>query len=106
MRYLVLLLLTGCNNILLQPTGPIDWPRLQPVYHYASCERVRQECAPVTNVVGCAIPYFAYASCVMWLCSNSAWVREHEEAHCLEGRDHPGESTMRDSWERFKNRKD
>lgn len=104
MRYLVLLLLTSCVS--LQATGPADWPRLQPVYHYASCERVTQECGINTHVIGCARPWFAYASCEIWLCSTADWVREHEEAHCLEGRDHPGESTMRDNWEQFKNRKD
>jgi hypothetical protein len=38
---------------------------------------------------------------MIYLTRGDTYMLEHEQAHCR-GYDHPGESTMRDAWARWK----
>jgi hypothetical protein len=83
---------------------PRDWPALS-----VKVERATEPLAKLCNLrstvaeplVGCSVVNFDRRDCVIYLAVDSRTVLEHERMHCL-GYDHPGESTFRVAWERYK----
>lgn len=105
---LFLFLLTGCSlvftHIDYSNPPPADWPQLKIEEHYADEATVKKMCAldKYAIILGCAHPEFDLGKCVIWYENGAGdWVKKHEHAHCR-GYDHPGSTTMRDAWERYK----
>lgn len=107
MKYLLALLLTGCTTLATtidtSRAPPNDWPQLKVVVVKTDSAEVQRQCYATTAfvVAGCTTANFLKATCYIYLSTDNAAVIEHEKMHCL-GYDHPGESTMRDWWEKWK----
>lgn len=106
MRYLAVLLLAGCAtaNIDAHRPPPSDWPALREQVVKASREEVRQRCIGASRTsyepAGCALVYFSKGECIIL---DAGVDMDHERMHCR-GYDHPGDSSFRDAWERYKAR--
>ena len=87
----IVLGLTGCATIDYNTPPAADWPALQVV------ETDARYCKPFD--IGCAWVNLREMVCYVFIGAEA--VREHELAHCR-GYDHPGESTMRDLWAKWK----
>ncbi len=112
MRFLALLLLTGCGSLISHNPPPSDWPQLRVVIHKGTQMQVQKKCvkylSPFNAVMslglvgGCAEVNFRQKRCDIWVPHDvSQEVLDHEMEHC-KGKDHPTESTMKDAWERYK----
>lgn len=108
MRYLLILLLSGCATVIdLQSKPPNDWPELEVRVVRATQAEAIDACklsVSFADVVrGCAIANFYIGRCYIFLVSDDPSILEHEKLHCI-GYDHPGESVMRDSWQKWKDK--
>jgi len=111
MRLLPLLLLVGCatSTIDLDRQPPPDWPKLAVRYYDASPSEFDSWCSKSTlarHVDSCVVVRFATNECFVLARHGqklSDEVDKHEREHCA-GYDHPGDSTMRNLWERYKAR--
>ena len=110
MRYLLLLLLTGCVTKLVDidysVTPPADWPVLEERITRADVETVQRWCnmpkAIRHKAFNCAVVSFTYGLCMIYLSDNDPQTLEHERAHCR-GYSHVGEGDKAHrAWERFK----
>lgn len=108
---LTLFLLSGCATM-TNAEGPKDWPRLTVKIHQVSLIELYRKCGkyhtPVSlllsgGVIGaCAEITFATNRCDIYLSGeNSKEIVEHEIDHCF-GKDHPGDTTLRDAWDKYK----
>jgi hypothetical protein len=107
---LVAAALAGCSSIDYHTPAPADWPDLMPIEHHVSHAEMRERCMPFMawyeSPEACAIVQFVERRCDIWLSADfppGADVIEHERAHCA-GRDHPGDSTLRDAWRAYQGR--
>lgn len=102
----VLANLPGCATISDDP-APADFPKLTIYERYVSFEVMNDVCRKYVGAfsapVACATLNFKARGCDIWLVQGAApqFVIEHEREHCA-GKDHPGESNIRDAWERYK----
>lgn len=97
-------LLAGCaTTIDLSRRPPADWPQLEVVVQRVSEAEVKRICANENLLIGyaCTAVYFDTRKCFIYLASSDPEVLAHERLHCL-GYDHPGESTMRNAWTRWR----
>ena len=106
--------LTGCATLISANPPPTDWPRLSVSIHRVSTYEVLKRCSkyltPAARLIGlglvggCAEINFARFRCDIWVPVDvDAGVLEHEMDHCF-GRDHLGESTLRDAWLTYRSR--
>src|SRR5688572_2738635 len=106
------LLLSGCGSMISNNPPPPDWPKLAISVHRVSFYEVLKRCSkyltPVNRVMGlglvggCAEINFAHVRCDIWIPHDAdPLVLEHEMDHCA-GKNHPGESTLTDAWEQWK----
>jgi hypothetical protein len=81
---------------------PADWPKLERHTHYVSQKEINDLCRSPMNDA-CTVVNFVTMTCDKYFMvgEQREFAFEHEEKHC-EGRDHPGERTFADAWERFK----
>lgn len=123
MRYLIVLLLAGCATtqpqwVYTPPTyiqidysrkPPSDWPVLETKVQYGEMADIRRWCSKTATeankdkLVACAIPYFEWGMCMIFLSGRDpAWL-DHEEAHCR-GYGHVGDRVnyQAQAWEAFK----
>ena len=109
MRYLLILLLTGCATTKLvdidyntQP--PADWPQLEERITYADIPTIRRWCNMPKGMraYNCAVVSFRYGLCMIYLSDqNDASALAHERAHC-QGYSHVGEGRKAHAaWERW-----
>lgn len=109
MRLLSVLLLAGCaSTIDMGRAPPADWPAMKVEIYQGTIQKFDEICGTgiigLTHRVSCAHVDFAQQRCWIMVRPNQKLAPEeeaHEREHCA-GRDHPGESTMRDGWERYK----
>lgn len=87
---------------------PADWPKLAVSTHILTPGAMREACKAVALPLGqhplaCAMVDFCSMTCKTFYTRSSfePFIIEHEHAHCA-GYDHPGASTMRDYWGRWK----
>lgn len=108
MKHIVLCLaLSGCASMISSKPAPADWPKLAVSVHRVSLYEVFKRCGKYLTpsgrlismglVQGCAEVRFATMRCDIWMQDNDPAVLEHEMDHCF-GKDHPGDSTLRDAW--------
>lgn len=100
--------LMACGNTIHQE-APADWPKLETRVHRVGLIELHRRCAKymtttqrITSlgiVGGCAEINFATNRCDIWLPEgeNDPMYEKHERDHCL-GRDHVGDTTLRDAW--------
>jgi hypothetical protein len=107
MRYLLLILLTGCAKLVdidysIEP--PRDWPKLEERITYGTVEEVRRWCNMPKGMkaFNCATVSFKYGTCMIYLSTNDPAALAHERAHC-QGYDHVGDRyRSHQAWERWK----
>lgn len=95
-----ILFVTGCSS--LGNTRPHDWPELKVSVHKSGFMK-KEECNGTLG--GCAYVEWCSRTCYVYLQIDSKAIEEHERGHCA-GYDHDGDSTMADSWNRWKKDKD
>lgn len=106
---LVLPLLSGCATNLGSPLLPplVGWPNLEVVHLVGSEEYVQQGCGG-TLARACARPRLEEGRCYVYITPadmKNVAIRQHEDIdHCLLGRDHEGESYLKDLLIQFTNR--
>lgn len=107
----VILLLALPNSAcagLIHDDAPADWPQLKIHEHRLGFLEVQKRCRQYLThsgrlvsfgvVGGCAEVRFAENRCDIFITDDaSEGVIDHEYDHCL-GKDHPGDSTLRDAW--------
>lgn len=104
----VAILASSCATTIDTHTpAPANWPKLEVRDHVVSGWEVQRRCygylSTAAKLVGafpmaCAEINFAAGTCDIWRAHDaSPEILEHEHDHCA-GRDHPGESTLRDAW--------
>lgn len=115
MRYLLLLLLTGCAAhmryvpIDYSRKPPADWPQLeQRVVYSKTIQELRDQCGASNEASGkylaCSQLYFDAGLCMIYVGPQTATdVLEHEREHCR-GYDHRGYSRGADAWDLYKAR--
>lgn len=114
---LLIAALAGCATAIGHAPPPTDWPTLKIIEHRVPTAVMRERCLQYVptwakilslgTVEACAEWHFVLNECHVWYSADyppSQFIVAHELAHC-EGRDHPGETTARDAWERFKGTK-
>ena len=100
-KLLFLLLLSGCATI--GGPAPDDFPVLNVQVVKVDEEGIRRHCKArpwnwlIGGTLGCAEVDFRKRICTIYTMSEMDWVMAHEKEHCL-GRDHLGETTIRDLW--------
>ncbi len=114
MRYLLPLLLAGCvavptATIDLSQKPPADWPTLEVKLQQSPQQQFDVICGKsplpfVVHRISCAQVDFSQGKC--WILVRAGetlepYWEEHERQHCA-GYDHHGESTLRDSWAKYK----
>lgn len=99
--------LSSCSTIGNRPP-PADFPKLNVTVNYVPWEKMYSVCSQYgIQPAACTEVNFKDNSCVVWVVPNDGLTKytlEHELLHC-QGWDHPGETTLRDMWERFKETK-
>lgn len=101
-------LLTGCASMISSNPPPADWPKLAVSIHRVSLYEVAKRCGKYLTpsgrllglglVGGCAEVNFAHVRCDIWVPHDvDPGVLEHEMDHCF-GKDHPGDTTLRNAW--------
>ena len=106
MRYVLILLLTGCATKLVdidynQPPAS-DWPALKEVVVYVPELDGRCRGLIHSGAQGCAVVNFNGKVCVIYLASKDPALLEHERAHCR-GYDHAGRVNRANiAWEHWK----
>src|SRR5688572_4787843 len=102
MRYLIVLLLTGCalKPIEYAIAPPADWPMTREEIAYLEPGTVPPMCAQYANHTNsCAVVNFRTGVCYIYLTSKDPALLEHERAHCR-GYDHVGDTNRsRNAWE-------
>lgn len=107
MRFFPLLLLAGCaSTIDASKPPPDDWPQLEVVYYKASPKIFDAVCRTVFlgHTFSCAEVNFEQKKCTILVREGQTLTSDtdrHERDHCR-GLDHPGDTTMRDAWIRYK----
>ena len=113
MRYLPLILLTGCTQLTqidYSVRPPYDWPKLTERVVYLDLLATQNYCRMTPQMrkrgdFGCAQVNFREGTCTIYLSKQSAEALEHERAHCA-GYDHVGDAgRSREAWERWKEHK-
>lgn len=110
-----LALAAGCATV-THGEPPADWPQLKRVEVRTGLLDVQRRCALArTNmtalawamslglVMQCAIIDFAAGTCTKVRPIDETDGDEHEEEHC-QGKDHVGETVLRDAWTAWKTR--
>lgn len=99
-------LLAGCTVIDMRRPPPEGWPKLQVTVIKTGFAQVQAACGS-NAVIGLLAPYFACATvnlsagtCVIHTMTDDPYVMEHEMEHCA-GRDHIGDSTLREYHDRW-----
>lgn len=88
-------------------TAPDDFPDLEVRVVKVDAEGIRKHCGarPFNWLLGgtlaCPVIDFRAGTCTIYTMSDSAWVLDHERAHC-KGFDHPGETAISDLWKAHK----
>lgn len=98
MRYLIVLLLSGCATGKLVAIDynyppPKDWPKLEEKVHYIESRDFEKFCGRVPtfrHAHGCSIVHFGYEVCYIYLTNKDPELLEHEKAHCA-GYSHVGQ---------------
>ena len=102
---LLALLLPACATIDLETPPPVGWPKLEErvVYGFAATQKCAGAFFPFTIAAGCAHIHLGDMTCTLHFPSEnvSPGTMAHERGHCM-GYDHPGGTTIRDLWERYK----
>lgn len=107
--FVSLLLLSGCAMVPTTTTidasraPPAGWPNLTVTVIHTTESDVARRCSATKMIEawGCTLPQFQTGRCFILIAKEDSSVLEHEKMHCL-GYDHPGESTMRDAWAKWK----
>lgn len=112
---LIYLALAGCATI-THGDAPPDWPQLKRVEIRTSFLEVQRLCAvaranmtPIAMalsfglVAQCALINFSAGTCFKVRPIDETDGDEHEEEHC-QGKDHVGETVLRDAWQAWKTR--
>lgn len=87
---------------------PPDWPKLDERVYTLSAEAVTRTCwhipQPPRGEPACAVISFERRTCDIYVTESrrKAMYIAHERTHCA-GEDHPGESTLRDAWDFWRN---
>ena len=103
--------LTGCTTINMHTPPPADWPALTVHERTVSTAGMIAKCYPamplahkliVSLPIACAWIRFDEGTCTIYLTDwTPTSALEHEYEHCA-GRDHEGESNLRDAWTRYR----
>lgn len=107
MRYLIVLLLSGCVMVKMDYSyaPPADWPKLEEKLHYIEAIDFPKFCGKLPlfkHADGCSVVNFEYEVCYIYLVKKDDELLEHERGHCR-GFDHVGQAgvSLR-AWERWK----
>ena len=109
MRYLLLLLLAGCQLVPIDFDNPPpkDWPSLdEKIVYLDSQETLYRMCGTpppsATAPKGCTRVFFGNRTCVIYLTSKDQALLEHERWHC-KGYVHRNSPQMyTQAWEKWK----
>lgn len=111
MRYLVVLFLSGCAQLVkidYSVSPPADWPKLEEKLSYVAAQDLPKFCGPKPaqgHAEGCSVVHFGYEVCYIYLANKAPELLEHERAHC-KGYDHVGQAgRSQQAWERWKSLK-
>lgn len=101
-RFLVVLLLAGCTTIGHEPP-PADWPALRVQEDRLEVREMRDRCQRYAGWHSVADACTEINFAENWCRISYVYPENlaHERLHCA-GRDHVGESTLRDAWARYK----
>lgn len=106
-----LCILHGCAMLIDEQSAPADWPTLTVREHRVGITELRAHCGtgPLLLSLGlpsqCARIHFEQRTCDVYLIYDAdELAREHELGHCA-GKDHPGESNLRDAWAAYRRAK-
>ena len=85
---------------------PPDWPQLTERIVTVDAARLKVHCAGIKYEAGatpvdCAFANFGMKTCTVYVLADMPDAIAHARGHCR-GYDHPGESTMRDGWAKWK----
>ncbi len=114
----LLAVLVGCATMIDEHTAPpADWPQLKRQELRVSFLETQRLCAPAIasmTPVALALSLGLVAQCVLIDFSRNTCTKvrpidetdgdQHEEEHC-QGRDHIGETNLRDAWAAYKGSK-
>lgn len=102
--------ISGCATVISHEPAPADWPALTRSTHYVGIFELQRQCYSsiplIWKLLGgfamqCVQIDFAARTCTKYRPENTTDGDDHEEDHC-DGRDHVGESTLRDAWAMYK----
>jgi len=104
-KLLLVVMLSGCagpqyTQIDYSRKPPEGWPTLRQQITYGSEEQVKRWCARAPGAAmagdklkGCALAYFEWNLCTIFLTSKDPEQLKHEQAHCA-GYNHVGEPNL------------
>lgn len=101
---LALLLSTGVTAAEIDHSrpAPADWPKLTVTAHMVGMYDLYANCTHPAVQLGCAVIDFKARTCRIYVAEGTGLVvLDHEGGHC-DGRDHVGETTLRDAWAAYK----
>ncbi len=95
------------SEIDMHTLPPVDFPKLSIVVHQVSHTEMLERCQDALwKPLACAETNFKNMVCDIWYSDDvppTKAIIDHEELHC-KGYDHVGESSIRDAWEKYKQR--
>ena len=104
-------MLANCGIVPIDVHQPpeADFPELVVVTHVVPQQVMLEQCAATnrTGPLACASVDLDTLMCTIWYSADvppTSEIVEHEQLHC-KGYDHVGESTIRDLWQKFKQKK-
>ncbi len=124
MRYLLILLLTGCTTIETSVKPPADWPAMKMETRAPGFMKLQEKCGisplaiALIQCYGITEVNFCERRCIvsltettkqatyshaetLALCKNGTGTLSHEACHCL-GYDHPQTTYFKDQWKDYK----